>query len=178
MLRRCLLRQNVIVTPCRQARLWRHTRHASSKTNTKPPIRSRIFAFLRDPLHHLRQNPPTATQATAYAIAFVLFWHIEYNYFFEYNGCYGISMLPTFNSLGDFVLISKYYRRGRGLEVGDIVSFAHPIDREQRMIKRVLGMPGDFVCRDTPGLAAGRGVKMLQVSAADNNLLFLWVEWC
>ena len=73
-------------------------------------------------------------------------------------------MMPTFNSFGDAVLISKYYRRGRGVQVGDIVSFVHPIDSEERAIKRVLGMPGDFVCRDTPGTGARAGTPMIQVS--------------
>ena len=71
--------------------------------------------------------------------------------------------MPTFNSYGDAVLISKYYRRGKGIEVGDVVSFAHPIRPEERAMKRVLGMPGDFVCRDTPGTAAKEDAMIIQV---------------
>jgi inner membrane protease subunit 1 len=69
-------------------------------------------------------------------------------------------MLPTFNSNGDWILISKYYRRGRGVQVGDIVSYAHPILEGEFAIKRVLGLPGDFVERDTPGVGKG---QMIQV---------------
>ena len=69
-------------------------------------------------------------------------------------------MLPTFNSFGDWVVLSKFYRRGRNVEVGDVVSFRHPVDEDSRAVKRVLGMPGDFVCRDTPGV----GDRIVQVS--------------
>ena len=68
--------------------------------------------------------------------------------------------MPTFNSFGDCVLTSKYYRRGRGVKVGDVVSYVHPIYPDQRAIKRVVGLEGDFVLRDTPG--KGEGV-MIQV---------------
>nr|POF13910.1 hypothetical protein CFP56_02934 [Quercus suber] len=51
----------------------------------------------------------------------------------------------------DWLLISKYYRRGREVKVGDLVSFRHPVNRETYAVKRVIGMPGDFVLRDTPG---------------------------
>lgn len=75
-------------------------------------------------------------------------------------------MLPTFNSFGDAVLISKYYRRGRGVKVGDVISYMHPIEPEITGLKRIVGMEGDFVLRDTPGIGKGEGgEKMLQVCA-------------
>lgn len=85
-------------------------------------------------------------------------------------------MTPTFNALGDMVLISKYYRRGRSIQVGDVVSFAHPIETDARAIKRVIGLAGDFVVRDMPvaveggELVGGRGV-MVQVPEGH-----CWVE--
>ena len=54
-------------------------------------------------------------------------------------------MLPTISARGDGVLISKSHRRGRGVKVGDLVDFEHPLVPGVRAIKRVLGMPGDFV---------------------------------
>ena len=69
-------------------------------------------------------------------------------------------MLPTLAASGTAVIISKYYRHGRGVKVGDMVSFKSPIDNDMRVIKRVIGMPGDFVLRDTPG--QGEGI-MIQV---------------
>ncbi|POS86743.1 hypothetical protein EPUL_000791 [Erysiphe pulchra] len=59
-------------------------------------------------------------------------------------------MLPTLQVLGDNVLIARSYRRGRGIQVGDVVSFASVIKPGERVIKRVIGLPGDWVLRDTP----------------------------
>lgn len=69
-------------------------------------------------------------------------------------------MLPTLASSGTSVVISKYYRHGRKVQVGDMVSFKHPVHEDWRAIKRVVGMPGDFVLRDTPGKGDG---SMIQV---------------
>lgn len=68
-------------------------------------------------------------------------------------------MLPTIQSFGDYVLISKYYRRGRGVQVGDIVSFRHPVREGEFAMKRVIGMQGDFVLMNTPD----RSDAMIQV---------------
>ena len=76
-------------------------------------------------------------------------WHV----FVEYIGwsypTLGPSMLPTLTAQGDFVWISRYYRRGRRIAVGDIVEFKHPYVPDTGAIKRVVGMPGDFVMRDS-----------------------------
>jgi inner membrane protease subunit 1 len=90
--------------------------------------------------------------------------HIVTEYVVSYGTCDGVSMLPTINSFGDAVLISKYYRRGRGVKVGDIISYTHPIIPEMKALKRVVGMEGDFVMRDTPGTGLDESEeKMLQV---------------
>jgi len=65
-------------------------------------------------------------------------------------------MLPTLSWNGDAVLISNFFhRRGRNISVGDVISFEHPVRPGMRSIKRVIGMPGDVVCRDTPGKGQG-----------------------
>lgn len=69
-------------------------------------------------------------------------------------------MLSTLNAEGDYVWINKLYRRGKGIVVGDLVTVKHPWYPEVRASKRVLGMPGDFVLRNTPG----EGSAMIQVS--------------
>lgn len=87
------------------------------------------------------------------------------HFFCEYGYCIqptiGASMLPTLQVLGDNVLISRSYRRGRGVQVGDVVSFASVIKPGQRVIKRVIGLPGDWVLRDTP--PGSSRSKMIQV---------------
>jgi inner membrane protease subunit 1 len=71
-------------------------------------------------------------------------------------------MLPTLAATGDAVYVSKLYRRGKGIKVGDMVNFKHPMFPEMGAIKRVVGMPGDFVARDSPGTGNG---MMIQVCA-------------
>lgn len=65
------------------------------------------------------------------------------------------------NILGDWIVISKLHSRGRGMEVGDLVNYLHPVyvGSGERVVKRIIGMPGDFVVADPVG-APG---KMVQV---------------
>lgn len=67
-------------------------------------------------------------------------------------------MLATLSAHGDSVLILRSYRRGRGIQVGDVVNFKHPMFPRVGAIKRVGGMPGDFVCQDE-----NVGGRMIQV---------------
>jgi inner membrane protease subunit 1 len=67
--------------------------------------------------------------------------------------CAGPSMLPTLEVEGDAVWVDARCRRGRGVRVGDVVSARHPADPREAISKRVLGLPGDFVLRDTPNSA-------------------------
>jgi len=69
-------------------------------------------------------------------------------------------MLPTFEVAGDSVIVSRYYRRGRGVKVGDVVSFDSVVEPGESVLKRVLGLQGDYVLRDTPGTTD----TMIQVS--------------
>ena len=76
----------------------------------------------------------------------------------------GPSMYPTMNSMGEFILISRRYSRGSGIEVGDVVRFYHPSFAGTHVAKRVLGMPGDFVCKDPPlSSTPGSTGEMIQV---------------
>ena len=69
-------------------------------------------------------------------------------------------MLPTLEVTNDWVLISRAYRRGRHVAVGDIVAFDSVAEPGEKVIKRVLGLEGDYVLRDTPGTSN----VMIQVS--------------
>lgn len=69
-------------------------------------------------------------------------------------------MLPTIAVWGDVVYTSKFYARGNGIKVGDLVEFKHPLVLREAAIKRVMGLPGDFV-RTDGGLETGE--KMIQV---------------
>lgn len=77
-------------------------------------------------------------------------------------------MLPTLAVQGDSVLVSSFYRHGRGVKVGDIISFKHPCEPEAAAVKRVVGMPGDFVMRDVHDEGNGKGREtMLQVCVCE-----------
>ena len=80
----------------------------------------------------------------------------------------GPSMLPTLPVRGAYVWVSARHRQGRGVRAGDVVSLRHPLRPGEGMGKRILGMPGDFVLRDTPG--SGSEV-MVQVSAPTGPML-------
>ncbi|MCJ1232378.1 hypothetical protein MMC14_000330 [Varicellaria rhodocarpa] len=79
------------------------------------------------------------------------FLHLFSEYVGSVRDTMGPSMLPTLNVRYDWVYVSKLYRRGKGVKVGDVVTFKHPMFPGTGAAKRVLGMPGDFVLRDTPG---------------------------
>lgn len=74
--------------------------------------------------------------------------HMFAEYVGSKAGTYGPSMLPTLAAQNDGVWIASKYRHGRGVEVGDMISFGHPCVPGEVAIKRVAGMPGDFVMRD------------------------------
>lgn len=75
-------------------------------------------------------------------------WHVFTEYVGSPPETYGPSMLPTIAVQNDTVWIASKYRYGRDVEVGDMVSFGHPCVPGALAIKRVVGMPGDFVMRD------------------------------
>jgi signal peptidase I len=56
----------------------------------------------------------------------------------------GKSMEPTFHD-SERLLISKFAPRFESLERGDIIIFNHPDEVGKRLIKRVVGLPGETV---------------------------------
>lgn len=56
----------------------------------------------------------------------------------------GFSMRPTLED-GEFVLVSKLNYRFGVVERGDIIVFHYPLNPEQELIKRVIGLPADHV---------------------------------
>jgi mitochondrial inner membrane protease subunit 1 len=107
-----------------------------------------------------------ATAALQGLLALHVFWKFGYSV----EPTLGASMLPTIEVMGDHVLISKKYRRGRGIQVGDIIGFNSVYEPGESVIKRVLGMPGDYVLRDSPDASTK---AMIQV-----KLLKFWLVMC
>ncbi|GAB1314291.1 Mitochondrial inner membrane protease subunit 1 [Madurella fahalii] len=112
------------------------------------------------------QPPPPSwighpLRLAANTLKFVAFAHLLWEYGLSMAPASGPSMLPTFQVLGEWLLVSKLHRFGRGVSVGDIVAYSIPINDEVG-VKRVLGLPGDYVLMDTPENATGTG-SMIQV---------------
>lgn len=164
MLRRCLERLPNIHNATITSRLSHQSRFASNTPKPRPnapgPIKAGSPPTLAHSLLHPLLTRSPVSRALKYALAFLLTTHIFFEYFYVLEGAWGISMLPTIASHGDSLLISKYYRRGRQLSVGDVVSFKHPVFVGEYAVKRILGMPGDFVMVDTPGKGGGRMVQV------------------
>lgn len=112
----------------------------------------------------LSKNVRDIFKGVLYCSQFGLLGHLFLTYGYTAGGTYGVSMTPTIQS-GEWLVISKKYRRGRGLKVGDLVSFKNPVMTEigERTVKRVVGMPGDFVMRYTPGAGTYGQEAMIQV---------------
>lgn len=104
-------------------------------------------------------NRKFAVQTFFWAFNSFLIAHVIWEYVASVHGCYGPSMLPTLHFEGDWILLSKLHARGRGVGVGDMVSFKHPV-LPGRAIKRIVAMPGDIVLNETPGRGQGMLVQM------------------
>jgi len=96
--------------------------------------------------------------------------HLFWEYGYSLGPASGPSMLPTFRVINEQLLISKRHRNGRGVRVGDLVVYEIPIFPDSNGIKRVVGMPGDYVLLNTPGSGSD---AMIQV-----RLLFRLVFLC
>jgi inner membrane protease subunit 1 len=72
-------------------------------------------------------------------------------------------MLPSFDIYGTRALCSRLHRRGKDVEVGDLIDYRIPIFTGVNGIKRVIGMPGDYVLVDSPDSGSQ---EMIQVSRA------------
>ncbi|TGZ82955.1 LexA/Signal peptidase, partial [Ascodesmis nigricans] len=86
--------------------------------------------------------------------------HLIWDKFVHVSATLGPSMLPTFNTTDDWILVSRLHTLGRGCKVGDVISYTHPVDGPGVFVtKRIIGMEGDFVVKDPMD---GTG-EMLQV---------------
>lgn len=72
--------------------------------------------------------------------------------------------MPHFEIWGEGLVISAQHRRGKGLAVGDVVSYKVPVSEDSYAVKRVLGLPGDYVLVESPDADRGRAGRMIQVS--------------
>ncbi|KAK8067084.1 hypothetical protein PG997_013831 [Apiospora hydei] len=86
--------------------------------------------------------------------------HYVFNHQYSFGWGYGPSMLPTFLVDGDIIIFDKHHRRGRDVRVGDCVSYHIPVSPEEDGVKRVIGMPGDYVLMNSPGATSDRMIQV------------------
>ncbi|KAL2019991.1 hypothetical protein VTK56DRAFT_8991 [Thermocarpiscus australiensis] len=137
--------------------LLRSSRRAPSSSPNGPPPSPPINAPTPTPTPSWLGHP---FRVALYALKYVAFAHLVWEYGISMAPASGPSMLPTFEVLGEFLLVSKLHRFGRGVSVGDVVAYSIPINDEVG-VKRVLGMPGDYVLMDAPD--GGTMGSMIQV---------------
>ena len=138
--------------------LWysRHSPRGQSKANGPS-----------SPNNHLQPLPVLTVTAQL-----TLILHLIQTYFIEVSACAGPSMLPTLAVQGDWVLINKRHRRGRGIATGDIVDFVRPTVPATGAVKRVVGMPGDFVASDyQDGIANVERELVVERDSSGNMIL-------
>lgn len=95
-----------------------------------------------------------------YSLAFVAWCGSTYvlgsAFVYGFPNADGNSMYPTIPDGLTHLWVNKYYRRGRGIQTGDVVVFASPLFPGAMLNKRVIAMPGDIILRTgdrhpTPG---------------------------
>ncbi|MFH0739779.1 MAG: signal peptidase I [bacterium] len=62
----------------------------------------------------------------------------------------GASMEPSFHG-GDYLIVDEISYRFKSPERGEVLVFKYPLDKSQRFIKRIIGLPGERV-----DIAAGK----------------------
>jgi len=88
---------------------------------------------------------PPLLHLTLRSIQTLAFGHLFFTHFYSLGGCSGPSMLPTISTSGDWILLSRLHTKGRGIAQGDMVSFLRPDKPDVLVVKRVVGLEGDFV---------------------------------
>ncbi|KAJ3516071.1 hypothetical protein NM208_g14894 [Fusarium decemcellulare] len=97
---------------------------------------------------HFARHPIRTTVSFVKAACLV---HLGLTYGYTISPAQGPSMLPTFTVDGDWILCDHTRRYGRGVSIGDLVVYRIPVFTNQWGVKRVTGMPGDYVSVGTPG---------------------------
>lgn len=92
---------------------------------------------------------------------FALF-HVFFYNGYSYSATWGPSMLPTFEVVGEAAVINRSYRRGRNIQVGDVVAYDIPVEKRDTGMKRVVGMPGDYVLINSPESGSSEMIQVPQ----------------
>lgn len=81
-------------------------------------------------------------------------------------------MLPTFEVVGEAAVINRTYRRGRNIGVGDVVAYDIPVEKKDTGMKRVIGMPGDYVLINSPESGSSEMIQVRRAKILQPPLLY------
>ncbi|EHA47452.1 hypothetical protein, variant [Pyricularia oryzae 70-15] len=102
---------------------------------------------------------------------FALF-HVFFYNGYSYSATWGPSMLPTFEVVGEAAVINRTYRRGRNIGVGDVVAYDIPVEKKDTGMKRVIGMPGDYVLINSPESGSSEMIQVRRAKILQPPLLY------
>lgn len=110
-------------------------------------------------LSHFLSHPVRLTLSTLKCLCF---FHLIQSHGLQLSATVGPSMVPTFSVDGDWIAADMTHARNRkgALRIGDLVLYRIPLD-DGNGIKRLVGMPGDYVSVGTPGERGAE--RMIQV---------------
>ncbi|AEY96488.1 FADR269Cp [Eremothecium gossypii FDAG1] len=103
-------------------------------------------------------------KTASYSVRAVCLIHMIHVHFYEFTETRGESMIPTIAASNDYVHALKKYRNGKGLRVGDCIVAVKPTDPDQRVCKRISGMPGDYILVD-PSMGSKQNYKLDELDA-------------
>ncbi|EXJ84279.1 hypothetical protein A1O3_04946 [Capronia epimyces CBS 606.96] len=86
-----------------------------------------------------------------------------------YTANAGPSMYPTIASGLSYTIYSRRHKRGRNIQIGDVILFENPIFLRGKACKRVIGMPGDYVVRDPSQSPTVGGAPVPGITEVDDN---------
>lgn len=100
-------------------------------------------------LSHFLSNPVRVTVSVFKALCT---FHLIQTHVIQLSATIGPSMVPTFSVDGDWIAADMTHARNRrsALKHGDLVLYRIPLDNANG-VKRLVGMPGDYVSVGTPG---------------------------
>src|SRR2546426_3141202 len=104
------------------------------------PARTRSFTS-KDRKHHVRHEIRVWTRDLLIAIGLALIIII---FLYQPVKVEGTSMAPLLSDQ-ERIFINKFVYRFEPIHRGDVVVFWYPLDRTKSFIKRVVGLPGEFI---------------------------------